>query len=73
MRVEGATISCGSCGEVVYPDCLVLANHTITLEADGRARWFSRDFNAVVHLCEPLGVANTASVDIHEALGTPVA
>lgn len=47
-----ATVSCGGCGEVIYPDCRVLANHVITNRPDGRVHLWSRDFGLSVHLCE---------------------
>jgi hypothetical protein len=51
IRLEGSSVSCGGCGEVVYPDCRVIANHHFSRLRDGRVRWFSRDFGVVVHLC----------------------
>lgn len=52
IRVHGATLSCAGCGQVIYPDCRVLANHTISTLPDGRVRWWSRDFELVVHVCD---------------------
>lgn len=54
-RYSGRQAWCGVCGEVVYdfPEGvpLVIQNLDCTRLPDGRARWFSRDFQAVIHEC----------------------
>jgi hypothetical protein len=51
MNTDGTCVSCGVCGDVIYENCFVFANHDITV-SDAGARWYSRDFGVVVHECD---------------------
>ena len=57
---NGFEVSCAACRVVVYPECHIIRRHTFTRLPDGRIRWFSHDFNTVVHLC---GEDTTAVAD----------
>jgi hypothetical protein len=51
IKINGTTASCGHCHEVVYPDLLVLRNHTFACEG-GICVWYSRDLQVTVHRCD---------------------
>jgi hypothetical protein len=59
--------ACGHCQEVVYPDLLVLRNHTFRCES-GVCVWYSRDLGVEVHRCHMPG----ENVDIASLLDLTV-
>lgn len=52
VALSGNAVSCGVCREVVYDNARAIVNHDFTMLPDGRAKWFSRDFGLVIHLCD---------------------
>lgn len=46
-------VKCGTCGEVVYENIRVISHHNFQRLPDGRWRWKSMLFGAVVHECDP--------------------
>lgn len=67
IQISGTTganvVACRSCGEVIYPDLLVLADHDIVALPDGRTRVYSRAFERVVHLCTPEAIAESVVLE----------
>jgi hypothetical protein len=50
LCIDGSKASCASCGEVVYPELVVLHAHDITNHGASSA-WWSRDMECFVHRC----------------------
>lgn len=51
LRLVGSSAACGHCGEVVYPDVVVIRDHTIRCEQEVTV-WHSRGLGVEVHRCD---------------------